>query len=43
VAYVQSEGQHWWAQRIHLCNPDRVLTAAGEHFYKARWNAAVES
>jgi hypothetical protein len=43
VAYVQSEGEHWWAQRIHLRNPDRVLCVPGEHFYKARWNVPVES
>jgi hypothetical protein len=42
VAYVQSEGQHWWAERILLCNPDGVLFVPGEHFYKARWNVAVE-
>lgn len=39
VAYVQAEGEHWWAERIHLRNPDRVLCVPGEHFYKARWNA----
>lgn len=43
VVYVQAEGQHWWAERIHLCNPDRVLYVPGEHFYKARWNMAIES
>ncbi len=41
VAYVQSEGQHWWAERILLCNPDRVLCVPGEHFYKVRWNASA--
>jgi hypothetical protein len=42
VAYVQAEGEHWWAERIHLRHPDRVLCVPGEHFYKARWNVTVE-
>lgn len=43
VAYVQAEGEHWWAERIHLRHPDGVLCVPGEHFYKARWNVAAES
>ena len=38
IAYVQAEGKNWWAERIHFLRPDGLLHAAGEHFYKARWN-----
>lgn len=41
VVYVQAEGDHWWAERIHLCRPDGVLHVPGEHFYKARWDVAA--
>lgn len=36
--YVQAEAPNWWAERIHVRNPDRVMYVPGEHFYKARWN-----
>lgn len=38
IAYVQAEGENWWAERIHFVNPGGFLHVAGEHFYKARWN-----
>jgi hypothetical protein len=38
IAYVQMEGQNWWAERIHFLNPAGYLHVGGEHFYKARWN-----
>jgi Family of unknown function (DUF6528) len=38
IAYVQAEGENWWAERIHFVNPGGFLHMAGEHFYKARWN-----
>ena len=38
IAYVQAEGENWWAERIHLLHPARTVHVAGEHFYKARWN-----
>lgn len=37
IAFVQAEGQNWWAERIHFLNPPRTLHVADEHFYKARW------
>jgi len=40
LVYVQAEGEHWWAERLHFLNPDKTLYTPGEHFYKARWNVA---
>jgi hypothetical protein len=37
LAYVQAEGENWWAERIHFLNPAGTLHVPGEHFYKARW------
>ena len=37
IAFVQAEGENWWAERIHFLNPARTLHVPGEHFYKARW------
>jgi hypothetical protein len=42
LAYVQAEGENWWAERIHFLNPPGTLHIPGEHFYKARWNAGVK-
>ena len=42
LAYVQAEGENWWAERIHFLNPAGVLRIAGEHFYKARWIGDVK-
>ena len=39
TAYVQAEGENWWAERVHFLGPDDVLHLPGEHLYKARWNA----
>jgi hypothetical protein len=39
IAYVQAEGKNWWAERIHFLSPPGMVHVAGEHFYKARWNA----
>ena len=38
LAYVQAEGDNWWADRIHFRQPAGVMHVAGEHFYKVRWN-----
>lgn len=40
IAYVQAEGENWWAERIHFLNPNGILHVPGEHFYKARWNVS---
>ena len=42
IAFVQAEGENWWAERIHFLNPPGVHHVAGEHFYKTRWNAAAK-
>lgn len=39
IAYVQAEGDNWWAERIHFLNPAGLIHVAGEHFYKVRWIA----
>jgi len=41
LAYVQAEGDNWWAERVHLLQPDSVLYLPGERLYKARWNVQV--
>ena len=41
IAYVQGEGEKWWAERVLLMQPDRVVDLAGESVYKARWNTPV--
>ncbi len=38
IVYVQGEGEHWWAERLHFLNPEDTYHVAGGHFYKARWN-----
>ncbi|MFC2126211.1 DUF6528 family protein [Bacteroidota bacterium] len=42
IVYVQAEGENWWAERLHFLNPDETYYVSGEHFYKVRWNIAVE-
>lgn len=37
IAYVQAEGDDWWAERIHLLHPQAAIHLPGEHIYKARW------
>lgn len=37
IAYVQAEGENWWAERIRFLDPADVLHVPKEHFYKARW------
>jgi hypothetical protein len=41
IAYVQAEGENWWAERIHFLHPAGMIHIRGEHFYKARWNSAA--
>jgi len=41
LAYVQAEGENWWAEHVHLLQPDSVLHLPGERLYKARWNVQV--
>jgi hypothetical protein len=40
VVHVQAEGEHWWAERLHFLNPVETIHHAGQHYYKARWNAS---
>ena len=42
IAYVQAEGENWWAERIHLLDPAGMIHIGGEHFYKARWNVPTK-
>jgi hypothetical protein len=35
VAYVQAEGDNWWAERIHLLNQPFTVHLPGERLYKA--------
>ena len=37
IAFIQSEGTDWWAERVHLLNPEGVLRLPGQRLYKARW------
>jgi hypothetical protein len=39
IAYVQSEGENWWAERVRLLDAAGELHRPGERVYKARWNA----
>jgi hypothetical protein len=39
VAYVQAEGEHWWAERLHFLNPEGTIHHPGQHYYKARWGS----
>jgi hypothetical protein len=41
LAYVQSEGEEWWAERVRFLQPDSVLHLPGERLYKARWNVEI--
>lgn len=41
IAYVQGEGEKWWAERVLLMQPDRVVDLAGERVYKGRWGTPV--
>jgi len=38
VAYVQAEGQNWWAAQIILMKPSEIVPLPGEKIYKARWS-----
>lgn len=37
VAWVQAEGEEWWASRVHFRNPAGTLHLPDQRFYKARW------
>jgi hypothetical protein len=37
IAFIQSEGTDWWAERVHFLNPEGELRLPGERLYKARW------
>jgi len=41
VAYVQAEGENWWAERVRFMQPDKVVDLAEQRVYKARWNTPV--
>jgi hypothetical protein len=38
IAYIQGEGGHWWAERVHFLNPSEQLHLPGARLYKARWD-----
>lgn len=38
IAFVQAEGENWWAATIHLLNPSGSLSLPNEKIYKARWS-----
>ncbi|MBN2288340.1 MAG: hypothetical protein JXQ83_03335 [Candidatus Glassbacteria bacterium] len=38
LAWVQAEGDDWWAERVHFLHPGHTLHLPGQHLYKARWN-----
>jgi len=42
LAWVEAEGENWWAERVHLLHPGLTLYLPGEHLYKARWNAGAQ-
>ena len=37
TAYVQAEGENWWATRVRFLNPVGELVLEKEHLYKVRW------
>ena len=37
LAWVEAEGENWWAERVHFLHPGHTLFLPGEHLYKARW------
>ena len=39
TAFVQADGEHWWADGIRFLDPHGALRTPGGHCYKARWNA----
>ena len=39
LVYVQAEGEHWWAERLHFLDPVGTFHETGQHWYKARWNS----
>lgn len=39
IAFIQAEGEDWWAQRVHLRNPEGTIHLPGQRLYKARWLA----
>jgi len=40
TAWVQAEGEHWWAERIRFLDPDGELHLPGGRIYKVRWDPA---
>ena len=39
VAFIQAEGEDWWATRVRFLNPAEDLLMEKEHLYKVRWVA----
>jgi len=37
LAYIQAEGENWWAEKINFAKPEGLLHMQGELLYKARW------
>ncbi|HUU27636.1 MAG TPA: DUF6528 family protein [archaeon] len=42
LAWIEAEGENWWAQNVHFLHPEHTLYLPGEHLYKARWNGVVK-
>jgi hypothetical protein len=42
VAWVQAEGENWWAERVRFLHPEHTLRLPGRRLYKARWNIPKE-
>jgi len=38
LAWVQAEGENWWAERVRFLHPEHTLQLPGRRLYKARWN-----
>jgi hypothetical protein len=37
TAWIQAEGDNWWATRIRLMNPDNTIMMPERKLYKVRW------
>lgn len=41
TAYIQAEGENWWATRVRFLNRSGELLLEQEHLYKVRWVVPV--
>lgn len=37
IAWVQAEGENWWAERVRFLHPEHTLQLPGRRIYKVRW------